>query len=1092
MLLAALPFGGLFATEVNLGRLETLAVDKVLYDEYDKPLAVITSDILISDWELVADTIQDINFSVDANSPVSVKILGKIVNPGETVSLEFDVAPFGGKLYIPIAAGSKGSVGVAKWTLDIPDIRSLDTRPPVLTISNTASYTNQSTVNVKGTGIDGETGVKSLSINGVSYPLVGDDWSNTFELVKDVDNKFDVVLTDNADNIDTGTYTIYYDATNPSLSIDNTDQYTIHETFDLTGTASDFGTGINSIEVNGQNVAFNNGLWGLYNLNITADTRQNYNVVATDNSGRSSTKSYSIHRDATDPVLAILTKQRYTSSPSFDLYGTSSDSDSGLKNITVNGEVANLSFNNWSLDNIPLTANADNTLEVVSTDNVGNETRQSYLIYRDSINPTVSFSNNALFTRASNITAYGLADDKQSGIAEVLVDDIPAVYSDGTWSVSNVPLINDSSNKLTVVAIDKSGREHTDTFTIFRDSTPPILTINNSENYTSNNSVTLAGDVSDSGLGVKSVTINGGAATLSGNTWSLAFDNLNSNVDNLFTVIATDLAGGTTTKTYSLFSDTVKPNLLVANTAVYTQQSKLDISGTVTDTGSGVKSVTVNDVLSNISGSNWSAPNLPLTPNTSNLFTIVAEDNVGRKFTETYTIFSDTVNPSLSIKNSAKFTRDLTVDLSGTVSDSESGIAHVKVNGVDASISGSTWTLNSQFLTANTDKTFSVVATDKSGRQTTTSYTVYSDRTNPSISINNTASNTTGEVVNLTGTVSDNGSGVSSVKYGSKVATLSGGNWSIKNVALSSNSSNVLTVVATDNSGRTSSASYTVYRDSAAPSLTINNSDAFTGAYSVMIHGTASDIGSGLSGVTVNGSNVNVSNGNWSTPYKALSANTNNTFTVIATDKSGRTTTKYYNLFRDGLNPTLTVPADKVLNSSGSVKLSGVVSDSGSGVARVKVNNSSAGVSVASNGTWSKYVIPAEGKKIYTVEATDNVGWSISKSFSVTLSSAPKVSVSCIPSNCLDIDISRYVATAEVDVRVSASCGSSCIVTIDGQETLKRSYTETCSFKTIPNKNFVKDVVVVVTDRNSGKTTKVNKGIRLTCDVLDVGHQEMY
>ena len=243
------------------------------------------------------------------------------------------------------------------------------------------------------------------------------------------------------------------------------------------------------------------------------------------------------------------------------------------------------------------------------------------------------------------------------------------------------------------------------------------------------------------------------------------------------------------------------------------------------------------------------------------------------------------------------YTSGTTYRAQGTVSDAESGVSAVYVNGSAAVLSGNTW-YKDITVAANTTVTVQVYAVDKAGNRsaTITRYVRY-DSAAPSLAVTTPAGTasgsptyTTGASYTVSGTVSD-ASGIRSVTVNGSAASVSSGKWS-KTLSLTANTTTTVTVVATDNAGRTTTVTRYVRYDSAAPSLAVTTpaNNAVVTSANVTVSGTASDA-SGLRSLTVNGVAVSVAaNGTWSRTI-TLGGTGANTITVIVTDNAGRTTT---------------------------------------------------------------------------------------------------------------------------------------------------------------------------------------------------------
>ncbi len=170
--------------------------------------------------------------------------------------------------------------------------------------------------------------------------------------------------------------------------------------------------------------------------------------------------------------------------------------------------------------------------------------------------------------------------------------------------------------------------------------TQPTSTNSSSPTYTTSSSYAVKGTVSDSS-GVKSVTVNGKAATLSGSNWSYNLT-LSANTRTTVTIVATDTLGNTSTQTRYVYYDSANPSLSVtaptgtssSSPTYYQSDSTITytVKGTVSDSGSGIKSVTVNGKAATVSGTSFSL-NVSLATNKVHTITVVATDKAGRTVT---------------------------------------------------------------------------------------------------------------------------------------------------------------------------------------------------------------------------------------------------------------------------------------------------------------------------------------------------------------------------------------------------------------------------------------------------------------------------
>lgn len=157
----------------------------------------------------------------------------------------------------------------------------------------------------------------------------------------------------------------------------------------------------------------------------------------------------------------------------------------------------------------------------------------------------------------------------------------------------------------------------------------------------------------------------------------------------------------------------------------YRNSSSFTITGTVSDTESGVKSVTVNGSAVSISNNSWSRT-ISLSTG-SQTHTIIAEDNAGNKSYAYVKTYYDTTAPSINITSSLANRNSSGYTLTGTISDSQSGLASASVNGTSVGSSFSLYYTLGEGIT-----TFTITATDKCGNTATKTCTVtYVNTNNP-------------------------------------------------------------------------------------------------------------------------------------------------------------------------------------------------------------------------------------------------------------------------------------------------------------------------------------------------------------------------
>lgn len=519
----------------------------------------------------------------------------------------------------------------------------------------------------------------------------------------------------------------------------------------VTGTAQS-SVGITNIYVNDQPASYNasNGNWTISNVSLVLGD----NVItakAVDALGTEITTQIIVTRqqavtDTTAPVISISSPadNSTTQSETITVTGNAADpgtNASGLVNVKVNGQPAILTANgNWTISGIALN-NGSNTITARATDNAGNYSDATVTVIRqtpDTTAPTLSIvspANNSETSEAT-VTVSGTVSDageNPSGVASVTVNGQAAAVNGNGWTIANVALTI-GANTITANAIDNAGNSSNQQVTLTRienDTTAPTITItspaNNSE--TNDTAITISGTATDSGAnasGVATVTVNRQNAQFNNGSWTLSNVALNIG-SNTITVRATDNAGNESSASIVVIRrepDTQPPTISITSPVDYSEtlNATVTVSGTVVDSGenaSGVASVIVNGIGAIITGSTWTAENVPLNIG-SNTITATAKDINNNSAAASITVVRippDTQAPTLTIispaNNSETFDPQITV--SGTVVDQgegSTGVQSVVVNGITATYNAGANTWSGVVNLNDGVNTITVTATD--------------------------------------------------------------------------------------------------------------------------------------------------------------------------------------------------------------------------------------------------------------------------------------------------------------------------------------------------------------------------------------------
>lgn len=223
----------------------------------------------------------------------------------------------------------------------------------------------------------------------------------------------------------------------------------------------------------------------------------------------------------------------------------------------------------------------------------------------------------------------------------------------------------------------------------------------------------------------------------------------------------------------------------------------------------------------------------------------------------------------------------------------------------------------------------------------------------------------------ITGTATDLG-GIQGVTVNGAAATMGAGGSFTASVTLIANSANTITIIATDLAGNTATTVMTLNHDSTLPTVNVTApTSTFVNNVNQTVTCTATDP-AGILSVTVNGAAATLANGVYSAAI-TLTANTINTFTVVATDLAGNITTVTKTVTHNTVMPTVTItsPASEYVNSV-SQTVAGTVT-SVAGIQSVTMNG--VAVILGSGGTFSvPFTLTANSVNTISIVVTDLAG----------------------------------------------------------------------------------------------------------------------
>ena len=762
-----------------------------------------------------------------------------------------------------------------------------------------------------------QSGIASVafeySANGTTWASIGTNTSPPFNdvlwntaLVADGVYQLRIIVSDAAGNSTTDVLgsTIRIDNTPPTTSQNDPGQY-LRTTKTLTGSASDAGSGIDHVDF--ERAPTGGGSWttiatdstpgdgfqASFDTTSVSDGHYDFRTVAYDVAGNQAAATPVADRlvDNTPPDATL-------SSPGPYLRGavnlTSSTSDPGGSNasgvVTVAYEYSTNGGSTWqstgSNFNSSAVPDGNVDLRVVATDAAGNVTASAPATSLvDNTKPSTT-DNAPSGWQSTPVTVTLNPNDGGSGVnvTEYSVDGNPS-YTVGTSVVIPAPAdgSNDGSHTIAYFSVDNAGNIETiKSTTVLIDATPPTCASCSAADYL-RGTVDLSADPDTTGSGIKSVTFE--YTDAGGSTWTaIGTDTTGpgpytASWDTTLVpdghydlrILITDNADNvTTTDLPDKVVDNTAPDVALVGAPTEGQlvSGTIGIAASASDATSPVASVKFY-VRGSLLGTDSTAPfslNWNTTTGADGAATIqvVVEDMAGNTTTSAVRNVSvDNVSPTPTLADPGQY-------LNGTVSLSASSDPDTtQVDFERRTAGGGSWvTIASDTTTpwgTSLDTTaladglydFRAIATDATGHTGTSPIraNVRVDNTSPAGSLTSPAGGATvgGPSVTLSGSYSDAGSGIASVRY--ELRPTGGGSWTTIATSTSApfsatwdattvaSGSYDLQPVLTDRAGNTfTGAMRTITVDVSAPTVVLANPGA-TISGSVTLNATVTGSG---------------------------------------------------------------------------------------------------------------------------------------------------------------------------------------------------------------------------------------------------------
>ncbi|MEM7217063.1 MAG: Ig-like domain-containing protein [Pseudomonadota bacterium] len=250
----------------------------------------------------------------------------------------------------------------------------------------------------------------------------------------------------------------------------------------VSGTATDEGTGVSRVTVNGASAELVDGGFSL--LVALAEGANELVVVARDRAGNETRATVSVVLDTISPQIEVLAPgaDAFVSTPSIELQVRFTDAGSGINRFSIAGEVFEATGASVvGTKSVDLEA-GENLIELSARDAAGNEVNGTYAIVLDTTPPELEIStpaDGAVVTDAT-VSVGGTVADLESGVTSLTLNgDALELPGDGTGSFSTMLTLEPGANTVRVLAINGAGlsveRTVSVTYDAMADVVPPML-----------------------------------------------------------------------------------------------------------------------------------------------------------------------------------------------------------------------------------------------------------------------------------------------------------------------------------------------------------------------------------------------------------------------------------------------------------------------------------------------------------------------------------------------------------------------------------------------------------------------------------------
>ncbi len=460
------------------------AVDYTLDTTPPAPPVITSTDVLTNDPAQTVSGTGEAGGTVavwDGATPVGSAIAGDDGSWTANVTLTTDD---GTHSLTASETDAAGNTGASSDPVDY----TLDTTPPIVTITGTPGLTKEASQIVSGTAEAGGTVTVWDGATSVGSAIVGGNgtWSTSVTLTGDGSHSVTASETDAAGNTGSSNglgYTL--DTTPPALTVTSTGGPVNQAAVTLNGTGE---VGRTVVVLDGATplgtaVVGTDSTWSAQ-VTLAGEWPHTLTVSETDAAGNASASSVSYTLDVTPPAAPVITSMGgLTNDPNQTVSGTGEaggtvvvwDGAASVGSATVGLD------GTWSSNVTLTTGDGTHGVTAQETDAAGNTGASSAAVdyTLDTTPPVVTITGAGGLTNDPSQTVSGTAE---AGGTVVVWDGAASVGSaavglDGTWSTS-VTLTGDGAHSLTAGDTDAAGNTGSSGAVAYTlDTTPPVLTI---------------------------------------------------------------------------------------------------------------------------------------------------------------------------------------------------------------------------------------------------------------------------------------------------------------------------------------------------------------------------------------------------------------------------------------------------------------------------------------------------------------------------------------------------------------------------------------------------------------------------------------